>query len=141
MRRRGRESGFSLIETIAAMVILAAAVPPTLLAIQDALVARVAPTQLTRARWLVTERLESAIADRHSTTRGYVYLTGANYPAEASITGFPGFSRATSIVETAADLVTAGTGYKRITVTVSWTDTRGDPRSLAISAVVTEYAA
>ena len=139
--RAGRRAalGFTLIEAIVCVVILGFAVPPMLLALREASVRRVAPVQASRARWLVQEKMEDVIADRHSTTRGYAYVVTANYPAEATITGFPGFSRSVVIAETAANLSSAGTGYKRATVTVTWRDTRGTSRSLAVATVITDY--
>ena len=138
-RSRRRLPGLTLIETIIAMVVLAAAVPGTLWAIRDAAVQRVAPLQVSKARWLVTEKLEDIVADRNSTTRGYSYVVAGNYPNEASISGFPGFTRTTTISETAADLTSAGTGYKKVTVSVVWTDTKGVSRQVSIATVITDY--
>ncbi len=139
--RRSRRwlPGLTLIETIIAMVVLAVAVPGTLWAIRDAAVQRVAPLQTSKARWLVTEKLEDIVADRNSTMRGYTYVVAGNYPSEASISGFAGFTRTTAISETAADLVSAGTGYKKVTVSVGWTDTKGMARQVSIATVITDY--
>ena len=73
--------GFTLIESIAAVVILAIAVPPMMFAVRDAHVQRVNPMLVSKARWLATEKLEDVIADRHCDSRGFDYLTGGNYPA------------------------------------------------------------
>jgi prepilin-type N-terminal cleavage/methylation domain-containing protein len=131
--------GFTLIEAIAAMVILVTAVPPMLWAIRDAQLKQVGPVMLSRARCLATEKLEEIIADRHSTTRGYAWIQTGRYAAESTVSGYAGFSRSVSIVEAGASLSGAGTGYKTITVTISWTDGTGTPRSLAVSTVVTDY--
>ena len=131
--------GFTLIETIAAVVILTIAIPPMLWSIRQAHVQRVNPMQVSKARWLATEKLEDIIADRHSTTRGYGYIVAGNYPTENPIAGFPSFSRSISITETAADLSSAGTGYKKVTATVSWTDATATSQSLQISTIVTDY--
>lgn len=135
--RRGR--GFTLIEAIAAMVILLTAVPPMLWAIRDAQLKQVGPVMLSRARCLATEKLEEVIADRHSTTRGYAWIQNSRYAAESPVSGFTGFARSVSIVETGASLSGSGTGYKTITVTVTWTDGMGVARSFAVSTVVTDY--
>lgn len=137
--RRFRRRGFTLIEAVAAIVILGIAVPPCLWAIRQAQIHRVSAMLPSKARWLAIEKLEDIIADRHSTTRGFTYLTGANYPNESSIAGSPGFTRSVSFTQTKADLTTAGTGYMKTTVTVGWTDTTGTARSLAISTVITDY--
>lgn len=131
--------GFTLIEAIIAIVVLAVAVPPMLWSIQDSQVSRVAPILASRARWLATEKLEDIVADRHSSTRGYGYVIDANYPAEAAVTGMTGFSRSVAITETGAALASGGTGYKLVTVTVGWIDARAEARSLSLSTVVTDY--
>lgn len=140
MRKRN-QSGFTLIETIAAIVLLTLSVPPMLWALRQAHDQRVGPIQASQARWLAAEKLETIIADRHSATRGYDYIIAANYPFESSVNGFEGFARTVAINETGPDLITAGTGYKKVTVTVSWTDVTGAARTLSVSTVVTDYPA
>jgi len=138
---RRRPSGFTLIEAIIAMVILGVAVPPLLLAVRTYSSRRADAIFASRARWLASERLEDIIADRHSNNRGYAYLVSANYPNESPVSGFTGFSRATSIAETATDLTTAqpGSGIKVVTVTITYNDQRQTARSFALSTVVTSY--
>lgn len=136
---RRQRRGFTLIEAIAAIVMLAIIVPPTMYALREGHKQRANPVLASRARWLATEKLEDVIADRHSATRGYAYLVASNYPSESSITGFPGFTRSVSFTETTVNLSTAGTGYMRVTVTVGWTDAGSTARSLAISTVLTDY--
>lgn len=134
-----RPRGFTLIETIAAILVLSIAVPPLLWSIRQAHIQRVNPMLASKARWLATEKLEDIVADRHSTTRGYGYLVAGNYPAESPVAGYTGFTRTVSFVQTNADLVTAGSGYMKATVTVSWTDATSTARSLSIATVVTDY--
>src|SRR6185295_7755854 len=107
LRRRGRR-GFTLVECVAAVVIVATAVPPMLWAVRTSSNRRVNTVLASRARWLAAEKLEDIIADRHSTTRGYTYLLSSNYPAESSVSGFTQFSRSVTLAETAADLTSAG---------------------------------
>lgn len=134
-----RRRGFTLIEAIVSVVILATATPGIMWAVREAHRDRVSPVKASYARWLATEKLEDIIADRHSTTRGYTYVVNANYPAESSITGYAGFTRSVAINETGVDLVTAGTGFKKATVSIGWTDARGVARTLSIATVVTDY--
>ncbi|MHC4216884.1 MAG: type IV pilus modification PilV family protein [Planctomycetota bacterium] len=142
---RARPSGFTLIETVVAIVILAVAVPPMLWAVAQAQQQRANPMLASKARWLAVEKLEDVIADRHSTGRGWAWLedTATYYPDEAkgSITGYPQFSRTVTENETLADLVTgdADGGYKTVTVTVTWTNAEGTSQSLSISTVLTLY--
>lgn len=137
MRTRHRRA-FSLIEAITALVVLSIAMPAMLWSIRDSVRRRADPVLLSRARWLAAERLEDCIADGHSPTRGYSYLATGNYPDETPVTGFTGMNRSVAIAETAPKFV-AGTGWKTITVTVTYTDGQGVSRSLALSTVVTSY--
>lgn len=134
-----RSRGFTLIEMILAIVVISVAFPPMLWAIQGAQATRVAPVLFSRARWLASEKLEDVIADRHAATRGYSYVLTGNYPAEAPVSGFTGFTRSVAVVETGPKFVVGGTGYKTVTVTVGWTDGRGTPQTLALSTVLTNY--
>ena len=135
-----RRTGFTLIETVAAIVILAVAVPPMLWAITEAQRQRINPMLVSRARWLAVEKLEDVIADRHSTTRGYTYLITANYPDEDPVPGYAGFTRTVSFVEAKADLATTAPpplGYMTVTVKISWNDAAA--KALNISTVLTDY--
>ena len=141
-RHRGghrRTFGFTLVETLAALVVLSIAFPPMFWAIQRGHAARVTPARFSIARWLAVNKLEDIIGDRACATRGYTYLVTANYPAEATISGFPGFTRGVSFAETGPDLVTAGAGYKKVTVTVTFTDGMGASRSFPLSSIQTNY--
>lgn len=121
------------------LVVVSITVPSTLVLIRDSQVRRASPILASRARWLAGEKLEDVVADRHSTTRGWAYVAAGNYPAEGSVAGFAAYARSVAIVETAADLVTAGTGYKTVTVTVTWVDPRNGSQSLALATVLTDY--
>lgn len=142
--RTTRRRGFTLVETVLAIVILAMAVPPMLWAVKEAHHQRMNPMLASKARWLATSKLEDIIADRHSPDRGYAYLDVTNYAAEnkGDIAGYIQFSRSVSFVTTDADLVTlnpAG-GYRTATVAVGWTDGDGTNQTLSISTVLTDYA-
>ncbi len=130
---------FTLIELLIAVVVLAIATPPLVLALSDASVRRSSRTLDERARWLAAELLEEIIADRHSAARGYSYVLNANYPTQNTISGFPGFSRVVSVTTTGPNFAVGGSGYKTVTVTVNWTDPRGGAKSFALSSVVTDY--
>lgn len=134
---RPTRRGFTIMEAVAAVVLLAIAMPPMLWGLRQSHAHRSTQVLTSRARWLASERLEDIIADRYSPDRGYAYLAPFNYPAEPSIPGFESMSRAVVIAETGADLLTPGPGYKRITCTVTFTDAAGRPRSLDLTTVLT----
>ena len=131
--------GFTLIETITAIVILSIAIPPMLWSIKQAHVQRVSPMLASKARWLATAKMEDIIADRHSDTRGFTWVATNRYPIENPIVAHPGFTRSVSITETGVDLVGAGDDFKRVSVTVGWTDATGTARSLMIETVLSDY--
>ena len=139
LQTRASRRGFTMVEAIAAMVVLAISIPPTMWAIREAHVQRVNPRMASTARWLAVERIEDILADRHSTSRGYAYVVNANYAAESPVSGFVGFTRSVSIAETGSDLVSAGTGYKRVAVTVGWSDATTTTRSLTLTTQITDY--
>lgn len=131
--------GFSLVEAIAALVILALAIPPMMWALRASGAHRANSVLATTARLLAQEKLEDVLADRHSTTRGYGYIAAGNYPDEVPVDAFPGFRRSVAINETGADLTSPGTGYKTVSVAVSYTDATGAGRTIALQTVVTDY--
>lgn len=134
-----RPQAFSLIEAVIAIVILSVAIPSMFWAVRDAAERRVEPVMLARARWLAAEKLEDIVADRHSSLRGYAYVANSSYPTEETLDGFPGFSREVEVIERAANLVSAGTGYKVATVRVRYPVARGETRTLELAAVVADY--
>lgn len=136
-----RRRGVTLVETVTAVLVLSIAIPPMLWAIKSGHEQRINPMLASRARWLAVERLEEVIADRHSETRGWSHIVAGSYPREAPVTGASGFTREVTLQETGADLVSPGTGYMIVTVTVTWVDVGSTSRSLSISSVVTEYDA
>jgi type II secretory pathway pseudopilin PulG len=138
--RRTRR-GFTLIEGVTAVVIIATAMPPMMWALRQAQKQRVNAVLASRARWLTCEKLEDVIADRHSTTRGYAYLVSGNYPAEAAVTGYTQFGRTVALQETAHDLTTAtaGGGFMKITVSTTYSDASGTSRTVALTSYVTNY--
>src|SRR5262245_26809654 len=154
LRAPARRRGFTMMETISAVIILTIAVPPMMWALRESYRQRANPVLFSKGTWLAREKLEDVIADRHSTTNtsadpclsttfGYDSLAACNsrYNAEAAgtISGYPQFSRSVSFAETKADLSSAGGGYKKISITVGWNDANGNARTLVVAAVVTEY--
>jgi hypothetical protein len=127
-------------EAVLGIVVLSVTMAPMMVAMQRANVDQITPVMISRARWLAVERLERVIADRHSISRGYSYIVNGNYATENPVSTDIDFIRSVSIEETDADLVSAGTGYKTITVTVQWTDATAQSRSLVISTVVTDFS-
>lgn len=70
----------------------------------------------TRAGLLAAERMEELARDRLDPARGYAWIAAANYPAEAAIAGFPGFTRTTTIEP---DTTIDGAPIRRVRVTAA----------------------
>ncbi len=136
---RHSRPGFTLIETIAAIVILMVAIPPMLWAIHEAQVQRANPVLASTARWLIIEKLEDVIADRHGSV-GYGALSGSG---PTPVPGYPAFDRTVTVSAEHAHWNGAGwdpgTGYRDVTVAVDWTDGEGNAKALSISTVLTNY--
>jgi hypothetical protein len=108
---------------------------------RDGVVRQAGINQRIVARWLAHARIEEVIADRHSlvSTKGYASITTGNYTVESAVAGFPGFGRSVNVVETNHTLVAAGTGYKRVTVTVTWKDAQRGNSSFQLQTIITDY--
>ena len=121
MREKTRESGFSFIEAILAVVIIGIGIVGLMNLFQRTVSQGLVSDRAVQASQLAHERLERIIADKKG--RGYDFITMANYPAIESFTGaFAPFTRTLSIQEVRdSDLMTPqpNTGYKRITVVVT----------------------
>ena len=140
---RHSRPGFTLIETIAAIVILVVAIPPMLWAIHEAQIQRANPVLASTARWLIIEKLEDVIADRHGTV-GYVGLVPGS-TSETPVAGYPAFNRTVTVSvphgawDSGTQTWLVDAGYKTITVAVDWTDAEGNAQTLSISTVLTDY--
>ncbi len=120
--------GFTLPEVVMAIVVLGIALPPILFSLGKGARDAVYFEHHGIASALAQEKMEALVADRHSSNRGYPYLTNANYAAENPVSGFAGYLRSVSITEVAAsDLSTAsaGSGYKKVVVTVTYSNPTG----------------
>jgi type II secretory pathway pseudopilin PulG len=131
-------AAFTLIETIAAVVILSVAVPTLLWTLAESHRTRVDAALVTTATWLAVEKLEDVIADAHCPGRGFDFITAGQYPSEAAVSGFAGFSRSVQITSTATDLVTPGAECKIVTVEVSFIGSAKQARTLTLSTVLTD---
>ncbi len=138
-KHRCRRRAFTLPEAIGALVILAITVPAVFGAARESAGRRINPMLQTRASWLAVERLEDVIADRFSPMRGYEYLDPGNYPDESPVVDAPAFSRTVDLQECGMDLAPGGEGCMIVGVTVSWTDSTGQPQDVTIRTVLTHF--
>jgi len=114
----------TIIEIVAAIVILGVAMPTLLTAFADAAVQSIGPYQRGIASMLAIERMEEIVARRYRGTDGYDAVTTANFPDESPVNGFPAFDRSVIVTFTDASLAPVGSdqGYKLVRVNVQGGD-------------------
>ncbi len=119
------EGGFTLIELIITIIVLAIAGIGVMSVFSNSMRTGANPLVVAQATQLVREKMEIVMGDRQNTARGFSWIIPANYPAENPVPGFSAFNRSVSIYcISSGDLnVNVGsppctTGYAHITVSV-----------------------
>jgi prepilin-type N-terminal cleavage/methylation domain-containing protein len=131
------KNGFTLIETILVIIVLGIASYGLLNVFISGLKKSAYPLKGVQAVTLAKEKLEIIMADKHDALKGYPFLIAANYSDETPVAGFSDFDRTVSFLEVdSTDLSAAspGSGFKKITVTVSW-----DKEDVSLVSLVTDY--
>ncbi|MBI4373745.1 MAG: prepilin-type N-terminal cleavage/methylation domain-containing protein [Deltaproteobacteria bacterium] len=117
-----KEKGFTFLETILAILIVGIGLLGITNLFQRSVSQSVDTERVLQATQLARERLEQLLFDKKM--RGYDYVVSSSYPVTENLGGlFAPFSRTISIREVRSndlDQTQAGTGYKRVLVTVSW---------------------
>ncbi len=128
----------TIIEVVAAIVILSIALPPLMTAFVESANQSIAPMNAGVASLLAIERMEQIVARRYASTAGYGAVTAANFPAESPVSGFSGFDRTVAISEVDANLNAVGSpaGYRKVAVTVSW---NGGSDNIVIERVFADF--
>lgn len=119
-----RQKGFTLIEAILTLTILASGIVGVLTLYQRNIAKSDEMEQTLIATLLAQEKLEQIVQDKKY--KLYPYIITANYPVTEDLTaeGYPAYTRTTTIQEVNSGNLTtpqSGTGYKRVTVGVSVT--------------------
>lgn len=123
-RRRGRfhrcarigKCGFTLVELVLVILVASVALLPLLSLFAQATADSVQPFLVTQAVFLAQEKIEEVLADAHAPSRGFDYITGANYPPVVDPPGFPGYSVYVSI---SADSLYDGVTFREVEVKVA----------------------
>lgn len=145
------KKGFSLVELILVMTIIAVGLVTMLLVLHSASMNNANAHYMTVAGKLAEAGLEEIMADRR--TRGFDYIVNTNYPDEDPVAGFGNYIRTVNIyfVELSDLNIEAGgvTDYKRVDVIVeSLVDvdsgggggsTRSDFAGILLYTVVSNY--
>jgi hypothetical protein len=128
----------TIIEIVAAIVILSIALPPLVVSFADAARQSIYPVNASTASFLAIERMEEIVARRYRDNSGYDAVTTANFPDEAGLTGFPGFARTVAVSYVDQDLNSSGSdvGYKLVRVGVTW---NGGASEIRIERVFADF--
>jgi prepilin-type N-terminal cleavage/methylation domain-containing protein len=153
-----RRRAFTLVESLAVVVVLSVAIPPAVSMMADSARAQADSVTMTRATWFATALLEQIIADVSSDSAGLgfaaladsdAYLTtpGAGFEARngpliayyatlglthSVLIGELSDAGGTVVGDTDEDI------FRTVTASVTWTTLKGDSRTLAIGCVVTD---
>lgn len=117
-----KDEGFTLIEVILVVVIMAVVIPSLIMGVSYMTSSQVNLLGTTTAANLAQEEMENVIAKKMSScpTCGYANIAvGAG--SFAAVSGFPNYQKKTDVALVDSNLNPSGTdvGYKKVTVTVS----------------------
>ena len=134
--------GFTLIEVILVMVLLAIAIPGLMMAVSFMTRFQVTATGTTLAMDLAQEELETVIARKRSTcgTCGYVNIP-VGPGAFAAVPGFAEYQKRTAVeyVDSAMNPSGIDLGYKKLTVTVRAVSLAPPVPDAVLVSVMTNY--
>ncbi|MBI3595851.1 MAG: prepilin-type N-terminal cleavage/methylation domain-containing protein [Nitrospirae bacterium] len=141
-----KTKGFTLIEVILTIVILAVAIPGLISAVSFMTQSQVNTIGTTIAADLAQDKMEEIMGDRMNPARGFAWIVnGAHYPNDTPMTGY---NRTVNIIcGTSLDLNTNvppctsanATDYKRIQVTVSASGIGPSVPDAVLYSVVTNH--
>lgn len=162
MSRRRRNpkfrTAFTLVESLAVVVVLAVAIPPAVSMMVDSAQAQMDSVKQTRATWFAAAILEHIIADANSDdpALGFEALSDAGVYIKTANVGlndrladvialYNGYGLSYTVqigaLSNAGGKVTGDANedaFRTIIVGVTWTTPRGDSRTLDVGAVVTD---
>ncbi|MBX7149266.1 prepilin-type N-terminal cleavage/methylation domain-containing protein [bacterium] len=126
LKKLHNQKGFTFIEAILTAVLLAVGLTGGYAMMQNSIDHSLDNDHLVIGSQLANEKLQMIIADK--TFVGYSSITQNNYQQETLSGSYRGFTRSTSVTEvSSSDLSTpqAGSGYKKVEVTVRWGNDTG----------------
>jgi len=153
-----RRSAFSLLESLAVIIVLAIAIPPAMSMMTEGARSQADAVAQTRATWFATAILETILADVASEDPdlGFEALDNFGVYLKTPVTGLHdrlapvrdhyepmGFSYDASAgpLSNETGVVTGDAQqdvFRTVTVEVSWSTLRGQSRTLTVDCVVTE---
>lgn len=133
------QTGFTLIESILTLVVFSIGVFGALAISQNMVINSATGDYRVMAGQLASEKIEQIIADK--TFKGYSTILNSNYPSESLTGEFAMFTRSTQISEVSStDYTTpaAGSGMKRVSVTVTW-NFQG-AKSISVTTLLSQHS-
>jgi len=135
--------GFTLIEVILTIVILAIVIPSLISGVGFMTARQVNTIGTTTAADLALERMEQIMGDRMNPARGFGYIIVGNYPAENPVAGFPNYNRSVAITCFTSNALTTTaacpTDYKQAQVTVNASGVGPSVPSTVLVSLVTNH--
>lgn len=113
--------GFSLLEAVLAVLILAVGFFSSTLLISSISISAISTDQSIIGTQLASVKVESIVADKQFL--GFSYVDNSHYPLEVLMGDYQGYKRIVAIAEVQeGDLLTPlpGSGIKKVLVTVIW---------------------
>ena len=138
VKKLHNQKGFTFIEAILTTVLLACGLSGGYAMMHNSINYSLDNDHLVIGSQLANEKLQEVIADK--TFTGYDAITQNNYQQESLNGAYSGFTRTTTVTEVdPADLTTldAGSGYKKVDVTVSWGNENG--QTVEVSTMLSDH--
>lgn len=132
------QRGHSIFETILAVSIMASGLLGGMSVMQNSTLTSQSGDRATVGGELANESMESILADKEFL--GYGAVAVENYPSEELAEPFSGFTRTVTVTEVSlTDLTTpqAGSGVKKVEVTVGWGDS--DDEKVQLMTLLGDY--
>lgn len=130
------QKGLSMLEAVLGVLVISVGFLGLIPLMSSATANALSSDHNVTSTFLGEELAETLIADKQF--RGYNYIVNANYPAQQMTGNLSQYRRSVNITEVnQTDLTTpqAGSGYKRIDVTVTWNSSQ----SVVTTTLLTNY--
>lgn len=137
-KRMNNQKGFTLVESVMAMVVLSIGLWGGLATFTNATASSINSDSQVLGSQLAAQALEEVFIDKNE--NGYNSIVSENYPSATLSAPYTAYTKSVAINEVdPADMQTsqAGSGYKRVDVTITWGDAYAE--NVTVSTVFSNY--